>query len=85
MLQDIELMLVYMAALFFLPGSSAPNTTRDHMYIFNDMDRPLLWLMGEADNECIIKEDLQIIKDFQQIKLPIQYHLYNRCNTLLGL
>jgi dienelactone hydrolase len=40
------------------------------------MDRPLLWLMGEADNECIIKEELQIIKDFQQIKLPIEYHLY---------
>ncbi len=55
------------------------------MYIFNDMDRPLLWLMGEADNECIIKEELQIIKDFQQIKLPIDYHLYNRCNSLLGL
>jgi len=40
------------------------------------MDRPLLWLMGEADNECIIKEELQIIKEFQQIKLPIEYHLY---------
>jgi len=32
--------------------------------------------MGEADNECITKEDLQLIKNFQQIKLPIHYHLY---------
>ena len=61
----------------FPVGSSGPNNTRDHMYIFNDMDRPLLWLMGEADNECITKEDLQLIKDFQQAKLPIHYHLYN--------
>ena len=60
----------------FPVGSSGPNNTRDHMYIFNDMDRPLLWLMGEADNECIIKDELQIIKDFQKIKLPIEYHLY---------
>jgi dienelactone hydrolase len=57
-------------------GSSGPNNTKDHMYIFNDLDRPLLWLMGEADNECITKEDLQLIKDFQQLKLPIHYHLY---------
>jgi len=60
----------------FPPGSSHPNSTKDHMYIFNDLDRPLLWLMGEADNECITKEDLQLIKNFQQIKLPIHYHLY---------
>jgi dienelactone hydrolase len=60
----------------FPVGSSGPQNTKDHMYIFNDMDRPLLWLMGEADNECIIKDELQIIKDFQQIKLPIEYHLY---------
>jgi len=60
----------------FPPGSSNPNSTKDHMFIFNDLDRPLLWLMGEADNECITKEDLQLIKNFQQIKLPIHYHLY---------
>jgi len=60
----------------FPAGSSNPNSTKDHMYIFNDLDRPLLWLMGEADNECITKEDLQLIKNFQQIKLPIHYHLY---------
>jgi dienelactone hydrolase len=57
-------------------GSSGPNNTKDHMYIFNDLDRPLLWLMGEADNECITKEDLLLIKYFQQLKLPIHYHLY---------
>jgi dienelactone hydrolase len=60
----------------FPVGSSGPQNTKDHMYIFNDMDRPLLWLMGEADNECIIKDELQIIKDFQKIKLPIEYYLY---------
>jgi len=60
----------------FPVGSSGPQNTKDHMYIFNDMDRPLLWLMGEVDNECIIKDELQIIKDFQKIKLPIEYYLY---------
>jgi dienelactone hydrolase len=60
----------------FPPGSFAPNQTKSHMYIFNDMDKPLLWLMGEADNECVIKSELQIISEFQKKKLPIEYHLY---------
>jgi len=75
----------------FPPGSSSPNQTKPHMYIFNDMDKPLLWLMGEADNECVIKSELQIISEFQKKKLPIEYHLYKDvthcwdCKTKDGL
>jgi len=58
------------------PFSSHPKSTQTHNFIFNDMDRPLLWLMGEADNECIIKSELQIISEFQKKMLPIEYHLY---------
>jgi len=61
----------------FPPGSSSPNQIKPHMYIFNDMDKPLLWLMGDADNECNIEAELQIISDFQKNKLPLEYHLYN--------
>lgn len=75
----------------FPPGTFASNQIKPRMFIFNDMDKPLLWLMGEADNECVIKSELQIISEFQKKKLPIEYHLYKDvthcwdCKTKDGL
>lgn len=65
---------LYGCALF--PIGIDKNTNRNLTYIFNDMDRPLLWLIGEADTECLPAADIGIIKDFQERKLPIEYHAY---------
>ncbi len=65
---------LYGCAIF--PIGIDKNINRNLTYIFNDMDRPLLWLIGEADTECLPAADIGIIKDFQERKLPIEYHVY---------
>ena len=64
----------YGCAVF--PYGTFANQTTDTPFMFNDTDRPLLWLMGDQDTECLIDEDIKIIKKFQNQKLPIEYHVY---------
>lgn len=64
----------YGCAVF--PNGTFANQTSDFPFMFNDTDRPLLWLIGDQDTECLIDEDIKIIKQFQNKKLPIEYHVY---------
>jgi len=61
-----------------IPKGSNPMYTKDQFYIFTDMDRPLLWLMGELDNEAFTTNgsDLHAVKELEKRKLPIEYHLF---------
>jgi dienelactone hydrolase len=46
------------------------------VYFFSDSDRPLLWLMGEDDKECMIDAELTMLRGFKDLKLPIEFHVY---------
>ena len=59
----------------FFPAGVNINRPDVVSYFINDTDRPLLWLSGERDTECLVDSDAAMAKFLADRKLPIEFHL----------
>lgn len=60
----------------FYPLGTFKTQVTHTAYFFNDTDRPLLWLMGSDDKECMVSDEIAMLEIFKKKGLPIQYHVY---------
>jgi dienelactone hydrolase len=58
------------------PKGTFRNQTAHTPYFFNDTDKPLLWLMGGADTECLVNDEIEVLKDLQSKQVPVEFHVY---------